>query len=74
VTIAVDGDEQQQTIVSSIQMGPPLVFTPTRKRDGYTIGGRKIWRESGWFVGGSYEGGDTELSAGTPASVSSRRR
>jgi hypothetical protein len=65
VTVGVDGDEQRQTIVSTFPLGSTTVFTPTRERDGYTIGGRKIWGESGWFLGGGYEGGDTKLSFGT---------
>jgi hypothetical protein len=66
VTIGVDGDEQRQTVVRTFgfPLGTTTVFTPTRERDGYTIGGRKVWRDSGWFIGGSYEGGDTELLSG----------
>jgi hypothetical protein len=64
VTVGVDGDEQRQTIIASFPFGSTTAFTPTRERDGYTIGGRKIWGERGWFLGGSYEGGDTELSSG----------
>jgi hypothetical protein len=69
VTIGVDGDEQRQTVVRSFgfPIGMTTVFTPTRERDGYTIGGRKVWRDSGWFLGGSYEGGDTELLSGLAA-------
>lgn len=64
VTIGVDGDEQRQTVVRTFLLGTTTTFTPSRERDGYTIGGRKVWGESGWFLGGSYEGGDTELWSG----------
>jgi hypothetical protein len=58
----LDGDEQREAITIGGGLSPPAVIEPVREGDGYTLAGRKIWRDSGWFVGGAYDSSDTELS------------
>jgi hypothetical protein len=41
--------------------GDAIVIEPVRESGGYSIAGRKVWRDSGWFVGGAYDSADSKL-------------
>lgn len=64
-SVGVDGNEQRQTITLGGGLTPPFVIEPVREGDGYSLGGRKVWRASGWFVGGAYASSDSNLTGPT---------
>jgi len=72
VNVEVNDNEQRQTIsIGTIGGALPLVLEPVREGDGYSLAGRKIWRESGWFVGGSYGSSDSDLGGSSISATQS---
>jgi hypothetical protein len=74
--LAIEGfnnDERQQLNFNTL-LGGQNLLVQTDTLDGYSLGGRYVWRGSGWFAGGGVESGDGERRVGAASPSTSELR